>query len=55
MLFIKLNVADAKHPLLTHYLPVASYDTEQTLKTLPTNLNVHANFLYYSGNLAAVF
>ena len=40
---------------LTHYLPVASYDTGQTIKTLPTNGNVHANFLHYSGNLAAVF
>ena len=40
---------------LTHYLPVVSYDTEQTLKTLPTNGNVHANFLHFSGNLAAEF
>mgnify|MGYP000144426954 CR=1 FL=1 len=40
---------------LTHYLPVVSYDTEQTLKTLTMNLQVHANFLHYSGNLAAQF
>ena len=31
-------------PLLTHYLPVVSYDTEQTLKTLQANGNVNANF-----------
>ena len=37
---------------LTHYRPVVSYDTEQTLNTLPTSGNVHANFLH-SGNFRA--